>query len=499
MKNEEILRYVKQTPYNTNKAILKQLLGNEGPKVEFALEYIERNPWSPNLTIFEQLVNDARGPVLEGDGQEFYTLAPTALTFRSTAPLNELQEVQINGVTVDPSNYTLEEGSTIVTFPIEYLNTLNVGGYKVAVVSDSESAKGGFTVVQPEVNKYGFYYNQPYVGKEDSLDDFYMALTFYEDGICEYVQCGTEHKMVFSFKVMAFSAFGESFGVPQEELEVVAEYFGITDLNAETFIVGDSNGEPLPIGIIMSQNEIQTLISDNNVFSCVNEYYFSDNEYVYNWDDTNQAYSVRILDDNKTEYTPVRVNVYDKQVALNNTYRDCENLTNITIPHGISVVGDNAFSNCPALESIHLPSSISHFGDNAFVLPLGKNHVPYSVYYNGTITQWLNIDFNGSFCNPCIYGADLYINGELVNALNLPDGISEIGTAVFMGCGSLTSIVIPVSVEEIHNIAFANCNNLRNIIFNGTIAQWSAITLGVNWNMNIPATHVQCSDGTVTL
>ena len=42
--------------------------------------------------------------VLEGTGAEYYTLAPTALSFRSTAPLNEFQEVKVNGETVDPSN-----------------------------------------------------------------------------------------------------------------------------------------------------------------------------------------------------------------------------------------------------------------------------------------------------------------------------------------------------------------------------------------------------------
>ena len=82
--------------------------------------------------------------ILEGDGQEFHKFAPTALSFRSTAPLSELQEVQINGVTVDPSNYTLEEGSTIVTFPIDYLKTLNVGNYEVAVASENKTVKDNF-------------------------------------------------------------------------------------------------------------------------------------------------------------------------------------------------------------------------------------------------------------------------------------------------------------------------------------------------------------------
>ncbi|MBQ2005988.1 MAG: hypothetical protein II205_00290, partial [Bacteroidales bacterium] len=98
---------------------------------------------------------------LEGDGAEYYTLAPTALSFRSTAPLNEFQEVKVNGEVVDPSNYTLEEGSTIVTLSIDYLKTLDIGSYEVDIVSDSKTVKGGFTVAAPELNEYGFYYNQP--------------------------------------------------------------------------------------------------------------------------------------------------------------------------------------------------------------------------------------------------------------------------------------------------------------------------------------------------
>jgi hypothetical protein len=99
---------------------------------------------------------------LEGDGAEYYTLAPTALSFRSTAPLNEFQSVQINSVTVDPSNYTLEEGSTIVTFPIDYLKTLNRGNYEVTIASENKTVKGEFNVAAPDLNKLGFYYNQPY-------------------------------------------------------------------------------------------------------------------------------------------------------------------------------------------------------------------------------------------------------------------------------------------------------------------------------------------------
>lgn len=107
-------------------------------------------------------ITESAAEVLEGDGQEYYTMAPSTLSFRSTAPLDEFQEVQVNGQTIDPSNYTLEEGSTIVKLGIDYLKTLNVGQYDIAVKSNSKTAGGNFTVAAPVLNEYGFYYNQPY-------------------------------------------------------------------------------------------------------------------------------------------------------------------------------------------------------------------------------------------------------------------------------------------------------------------------------------------------
>jgi hypothetical protein len=40
---------------------------------------------------------------------------------------------------------------------------------------------------------------------------------------------------------------------------------------------------------------------------------------------------------------------------------------------------------------------------------------------------------------------------------------------------------------------------LTNIVYEGTIAQWNAIEFTPNWNTNVPATSVTCSDGVVPL
>lgn len=133
--------------------------------------------------------------VLEGDGQEYYTTAPSILSFRSTAPLDELQNITINGEVVDPSNYELEEGSTIVKLNIDYLKTLDVGSYEIGVESLSKTVKGNFTVAAPKLNEYGFYYDQIYTHSPDGALPAYIGFSINEsngmtlweiDGIYKY-------------------------------------------------------------------------------------------------------------------------------------------------------------------------------------------------------------------------------------------------------------------------------------------------------------------------
>ena len=53
--------------------------------------------------------------------------ADKTLTFVSDAALADFVQVAINSTTLEPSNYMISEGSTIVTLKAEYLQTLAVG------------------------------------------------------------------------------------------------------------------------------------------------------------------------------------------------------------------------------------------------------------------------------------------------------------------------------------------------------------------------------------
>ena len=54
------------------------------------------------------------------------------LSFTSNAAFADFIKVQVDGKDLDASNYTVKEGSTIVTLNAAYLNTLSVGKHTLS-------------------------------------------------------------------------------------------------------------------------------------------------------------------------------------------------------------------------------------------------------------------------------------------------------------------------------------------------------------------------------
>lgn len=69
------------------------------------------------------------------------------LSFTSNAAFDDFIKVQVDGKDLDASNYTIKEGSTIVTLKASYLETLSVGKHTLAIVSDTGIAETEFTIL----------------------------------------------------------------------------------------------------------------------------------------------------------------------------------------------------------------------------------------------------------------------------------------------------------------------------------------------------------------
>ena len=75
----------------------------------------------------------------------------------------------------------------------------------------------------------------------------------------------------------------------------------------------------------------------------------------------------------------------------------------------------------------------------------------------------------------------------------------SIGEDAFLACTSLARVTIGKGVIRIGNSAFCDCYGVESVTFTGAVTQWNAITKGEFWILNILATEVVCSDGTVAL
>ena len=141
--------------------------------------------------------------------------------------------------------------------------------------------------------------------------------------------------------------------------------------------------------------------------------------------------------------------------------------SSINIPDSVTSIGDCAFYNCYSLKNIVLPERIERIGSGAFEYCRSIKEVHIS-----DIAAWCAIDFEGVYANPLYFGATLYLNGELVTSLEIPDSVTSIGDYAFIGCGSLESIT-----------------------FQGSMKQWKAIDKESSWNYDTGSFTITCTDG----
>ena len=383
---------------------------------------------------------------IEGNGQEFHQFAPTALSFRSTEPLEEFKEVQVNGETVDPENYTLEEGSTIVTLKPEYLKTLGGGNYEIAIVSQNKTASGKFDVTVPEVNEYGFYYNQPYTGYVEAFGA--KAVFFIRENNTLDAIIGRD-TVTSSYIVDGDNIVVSTAELDEFRLEISNEGLYCNELGTP-FVLGD-------------------------------EYAIADENYIYFYNEDGHGYEVIAIDKTKIEYESIKtgINGHNTIGIGDYAFYKCTSLINMELPEFVRYIGKSAFYGCNSLKSINIPYGMITIQDSAF----------------SDCKSLINIEFPDTIrfiCGCAFYGCDS------LTSIELPCNLHVVDVGLFEECNSLERVVIP-PVYRIDNGAFYNCTALKTIIFEGDVDVWNNLQFGINWNTNVPATYVQCADGKVDM
>ena len=132
-------------------------------------------------------------------------------------------------------------------------------------------------------------------------------------------------------------------------------------------------------------------------------------------------------------------------------------------------IGNHSFFYCDYLTSVTIPNTVTYIND-AFVECYRMEAVNIS-----DIEAWCKIVFDGYYkdTNPLFCAHHLYLNGEEIKDLVIPNGITSINEQAFCGCSGLTSVTIPNSVTSIGKSAFSGCSGLTSVEFHcNTIGSW---------------------------
>jgi len=151
----------------------------------------------------------------------------------------------------------------------------------------------------------------------------------------------------------------------------------------------------------------------------------------------------------------------------NNAFQN-DSLTNVTIPEGVTTIGDDAFAGCNSLTSATIPNTVISLGALAFYNCYDLTNVAIP----GDVTNIGPLAF--SFCTsltqitvPCGVTSiqqNTFASCFSLTSVTIPNSVTIIGDGAFDSCGSLTSLVIPNGVTSIGYETFMWCTGLTNFI-----------------------------------
>ena len=202
---------------------------------------------------------------------------------------------------------------------------------------------------------------------------------------------------------------------------------------------------------------------------------------------------VTFCDDNHNSYfgsvvipEHVTYNEVDYSVTSigSSAFAGCCNLTSISIPKSVKSIGLQAFYGCSKLASVYI-SDMASWCSISFCVNEEWN--PQTIY-DSVVRELLFGAYYSS--QPLFYAQHLYLNGQDVKNLVIPNNVTSISDFAFCYYKGLKSVVIPNSVKCISRKAFDGCCNLTSVNIGDGV---TSIGNEAFWDCKLKSVLVKCA------
>ena len=164
-------------------------------------------------------------------------------------------------------------------------------------------------------------------------------------------------------------------------------------------------------------------------------------------------------------------NIGEVYIADNNgltiayrTFYGCDNLTGAYVGVGTTSLGESVFDYCEKMTWVTLPEGLTSIGNWCF-----SNCALYEVSIPSTVTT---------------LGEGAFNNCSNLAGVTVPEGIAIIETRTFSYCDNLYWVWMPGSLTIVRDDAFVDCPTLCQVWYSGSAENWNTVSKGNNEVLN---------------
>ena len=372
----------------------------------------------PGIPVFAQEVTETQGLTEPAAQQESAPVNPEQKAITGTLPSGFVYSISNEEVTI--TDYTGTDTDLVIPDRIE--------GYPV-----TEIASGAFsycdtlcavtipdTVTDVESWAFGGCRNLTTVTLCDKVS-YISSSAFYECNVKELIVAEGSQSITYDMVVSPYTL--ESVTIPATVTQIDTWAFSncymlnavhIQDLGAWCAMDFESYENPLANHLCLNGEPITQLVIPQGV-TAIGQAAFASCKNLTSVTIPNSVTSIGPRAFYGCEGL-TSVTIPDSVTSIGDQgFYGCRNMEELKLGNGLREIGEGAFGYCEGLSALRIPAGVTRIGDYAFCDALETVNIT-------DLAAWCAITFEGSGANPMYYAENVYLNGEPLTQLVIPQG-----------------------------------------------------------------------------